>query len=291
MLRKIVFCAVAAAMAAIPRFAAAGPDQISAGQMDNFSLSGQGEKGKTNWEVAGKSADIGAQVIKLNDVQSNLYGTNSTVHLTAQQGNLNQQSGQLHLEKDVVVTTSSGARLTTDQLDWDRKGRVVSTPSQVDLVKEDMRITAQGARAKTDLDTVDFQKDVHVRIDGAAAAEPRREPVTICCEGPLQFDYAANIAVFNNDVDVVTRDCRIQSDQMRVFFQRGKQARSADAGGLDSMKIDKIIASGNVKITRNDDVSYSEEATYTAQDRKLSLAGRPRLVIYSSEGLNAPAGN
>jgi LPS export ABC transporter protein LptC len=294
MRRRLALAAAAAALCIFPRPSPAEPE-ASPGQMDNFSLSGLGERGRKNWDIAGKSADIGAQVIKLNDVQGNLYGDNSTVHLTAQSGDFNRQLGQLHLEKDVVVTTSEGAKLTTDRLDWDRKQQLVSTQSQVDIVKEDMHITGQGASARPDLNAVDFHKDVRVNIGEQAPAQPgrsgerRKEQITIRCEGPLQVDYAANIAVFNNDVDVQTPDCRIKSDRMEVLFRR--DPGKAPAGGeLGGSKIERIIARGNVRIMRNDDVSYCEEATYTAGDRKVSLSGSPKLVIFS-EDMNAPAGN
>ena len=83
MKRKFLIVFIAALGTAAPAWA---ESQMAPGQMDNFSLSGFCEKGKKNWEVNGKSADIGAQVIKLNDVQSSLYGDNSTVKLTAQKG-------------------------------------------------------------------------------------------------------------------------------------------------------------------------------------------------------------
>jgi LPS export ABC transporter protein LptC len=257
--------------------------------MDNFSLSGFAEKGKKDWDIAGKSADIGGTVIKLNDVQSTLYGDNSTVHLTAQQGDFDRQQGKLHLEKDVVVTTSEGAKLTTDQLNWDRKGQLVSTPSQVNIEKEDMRVTGQGANARTDLNKVNLEKDVQVRIEPGAAVTGR-DAVTIRCDGPLQIDYALNTAVFNTNVDVVTKDCRMESDTMQVFLRRSARGQHGK-GTLDGSSIEKIIARGNVKITRNDNISYCEEATYTAGDSKITLSGSPRLVIFSQEELNAPSGN
>lgn len=286
MKRRIHFLVIAALAAAAPAWAEPQP---APGQMDNFSLSGFCEKGKKNWDVAGTSADIDAKVIKLNDVQSNLYGDNSTTKLTAQKGDFNRDDGKLHLEQDVVVTTSAGARLTTDQLNWDRKAQVVSTPSKVNIEKEDMVITGEGAYGRTDLNKVDLQKDVNVRISGQGQKE-QRAPVSIRCDGALQIDYAANTAVFNKNVDVVTADCRIESDTLEVFFSRSSR-KSGSPDDFGGSKIDRLVAKGNVKITRNDNISYCEEATYTAVDRKVVLSGSPRLVIYPSEGSDAPAGN
>ena len=51
-------------------------------------------------------------------------------------------------------------------------------------------------------------------------------------------------------------------------------------------KIDKIVARGNVKVVRGENVSYSDEATYTAIDKKLILTGRPKLVISQTENIS-----
>jgi lipopolysaccharide assembly outer membrane protein LptD (OstA) len=56
-------------------------------------------------------------------------------------------------------------------------------------------------------------------------------------------------------------------------------------------KIEKIVARGNVKITRGENVSYSDEATYTALDKKITLSGSPKLIIYSTEEMSASFGN
>ena len=86
-------------------------------QIGDFSLSGFGDKGKKSWDLAGKSADIFTEEVKLKDVDGNLYGKDENVNLTAKQGDFNKKDGKVHLEKDVVITTSGGARLTTDSMD------------------------------------------------------------------------------------------------------------------------------------------------------------------------------
>ncbi|MCM8779917.1 MAG: hypothetical protein NC914_02065, partial [Candidatus Omnitrophica bacterium] len=73
------------------------------------------------------------------------------------------------------------------------------------------------------------------------------------------------------------------SDTMDIYFNTAKENKSADIGG----SIEKIVARGNVKIVRGENISYSQEATYSAADQKVVLTGRPKLVIYSTEGLHA----
>jgi LPS export ABC transporter protein LptC len=272
-------------------------------QMSDFSLSGFGDRGKKSWDIAGKSADIGTEVIKLNDIIGNFYGDQDNVRLTAENGNFNRREGSIHLQDDVVVTTSSGARMTTDVLDWDRKRQIVQTDSAVQLQKNNMVITGQGAKGFPDLNKLNLDKDVKVRIDETPASEAAKngmQKIVITCDGSLQVDYQKNIATFNNNVRVVTADGVITSDQMELYFkaqsapggQEGATARqSLDDLSSAGSKIERILARGNVTITRGPNVSYSEEAVYSALENKITLSGRPKLVIYSTEGLNAPVRN
>jgi len=266
--------------------------------MGDFSLSGFCDKGKKNWDISGKSADIGGESIKLNDIVGNLYGEKETVKLTAAKGDVNRQNSQVHLQDNVVVTTSSGAKMTTDSLDWDRKGQLVSTADQVNINKEDIIIVAQGAKGYPDMNKVDLEKDVQVQINNPAqpGEEPKaqKEATIITCDGPLQVDYQKNVGIFNNNVKVVTKDAVMESDVMEVYFLSGDKAKvekpAMDAAAAGA-QIEKIIARGNVKIDHKGNVSYSDEAVYNAKDRKIILSGKPRLVIYSTEGLNASFGD
>jgi LPS export ABC transporter protein LptC len=265
-------------------------------QMSDFSLSGFGEKGKKSWDLSGKQADIASEIIKLSDIQSNFYGDQENMKLTAQRGDFDRVKGFLHLENDVVVTTSSGARLTTNSLDWDRKGQLVVTRDPVNIVKGDVTIDGQGAKANTEFNIVNLEKDIKVQIDTPALANGSKEQkIEINCDGPLEVDYQKSLAVFHNNVKVQTQDGLIESDMMEVYFSSNKSSENQpdrpQAAELNGSKIDKIIARGNVKITRGQNVSFSQQAVYSALDRKIVLTGRPKLVIYSSEEFNAPLGN
>jgi LPS export ABC transporter protein LptC len=83
-------------------------------QIADFSLAGYGEQGKKSWDLAGQSADIYQDAVKLNDVTGNVYGKEEDVKLTADKGDFNKKDGKVHLEKNVVITTSTGAKLTTE---------------------------------------------------------------------------------------------------------------------------------------------------------------------------------
>ncbi|MDD4980302.1 MAG: LPS export ABC transporter periplasmic protein LptC [Candidatus Omnitrophica bacterium] len=274
---------------------APGSDQ----QINEFSLASFGEKGKRSWDLSGKSADIFDNIVKLKSVVGNLYGEKEDIRLTADKGDFDKADGKVHLEENVIITTSTGAKLTTDSLDWDRKNRLVSTKDMVSIERGNMVTTASGASGEPDLKKVSLEKDVTVNINpsvDAKAQEPAgQKKIVITCDGPLEIDYGKNIATFSNNVKVDTQDALIESDKMDVYFGGTDAGKDISAGqaGMAAMgsKIDKIVARGNVKISQGENISYSDEATYTALDRKITLSGKPRLVIYSAEGMNASLGN
>ena len=272
------------------------PAQDSDQQIRDFSLSGFGEKGKKTWDLSGKSADIFDEVVKLKDVIGNLYGEKEDIQLTADKGDFNKLDARVHLEDNVVITTSSGTKLTTDSLDWDRKKQLVSTKDQVNIERESMVTEALGAYGQPNLNKVTLEKDVTVNINPATnpnTASSAKEKIIITCDGPLEIDYEKNIATFKNNVKVENKDSSIYSDIMDVyFFTSDKSGPKSDSSTmLMGSKIEKIVSRGNVKIVRGENISYSDEAVYTAADKKIVLSGRPKLIIYSTEGLNAPAGN
>ncbi len=262
-------------------------------QVNDFSLAGYGDKGKKAWDMAGKTADIFTDTVKLNDINGNLYNDKETVNLKAQKGDFNKAEGKVHLEKDVVITTSSGARLTTDSLDWDRKNNVVTTADPVNIERENMIAKAIGAKGQPGLNKVDLEKNVKMEI--LPSKDKKNgvgdEKVIITCDGPLSIDYEKNLATLVGNVKVDREGSQIFSDKMDIYFNRDGAEKKENDSGLMNSKINKIIARGNVKIVRGENISYSDEATYTAADKKIVLSGKPKLVFYSAEDFNASARN
>ena len=263
----------------------------------DFNLSGFGDQGKKSWELSGKSADIFSDTVKVKDISGKLYGEKEDILLTAQQGDFDKKQSAVHLEKDVVITTSGGAQLTTDSLDWDRTNQTISTKDPVNIKRETMVTTATGAVGHPDLNKISLTKDVTVEINPQDKQDRKDSPqdkVVITCDGPLEIDYQKNIAVFNNNVKVEQKDVTIYSDSMDVYFlvsDKNKAGEKAEAPSVMGANLDRIVSRGNVKIVRGENISYCEQAVYTAADKKIILTGRPKLVIYSQEGFSAAAGN
>jgi LPS export ABC transporter protein LptC len=261
-------------------------------QIGDFSLSGYGEKGKKSWDLAGKSADILNEVVKLKRVVGNHYADNDNINLIADDGDFNKNSGVVHLENNVVITTSGGAKLTTNSLDWDRKQQIVSTLDKVSLQRSDMNLTGEGAKGQTALKLMVLEKNVRLDIDPLDKQKDKKEKVIIICDGPLVVDYEKNIAIFCNNVKVETPDLTIYSDKMLVYFTPKQEvAKKSEGSAVIPSSIQKIISQGNVRIVRGDDTSYSQEAVYTAMDKRIILTGRPQIEVYQTENMNAAFGN
>ncbi len=294
-LNKLLFISAFLILFSSPVFGAV--NTVSDQQISDFSLSGYGDKGKKSWDISGKSADIFSEVVKLKDIDGNLYDKAEKINLTAKKGDFNKTDGKVHLEEDVVITTSSGAKLTTDSMDWDRKKQVVSTDDKVNIDKDNISIVGTGAHGEPDLNKVALKKDIRVDInplDSKRGSDPMtQDKVVITCDGELEVDYDKNIATFRDNVKVERPDLTIYSDQMDLYFVRGGDNTLAQNSNKSmASSIDKIVATGNVRIIRGENISYSEVAEYRALDKKIVLSGRPKIIFYSTEEFkNASFGN
>jgi lipopolysaccharide export system protein LptA len=202
----------------------------------------------------------------------------------------------------VVIATTSGTKLFTNSLDWDRKKEMVTTEDMVSIKRDNLVATAKGAWGNPTLKKVSLKEDVRLEITPGAEKQKtpdEKEKITITCNGPLEIDYQANVATFKSNVKVVREEMQIFSDTMDVYFLTGGNAEanastkeSSAPMGMMGSKIDKIVARGNVKVVRGENVSTSEEAIYYGTDKKLVLMGQPKLLIYSTKDFsNAPAGD
>lgn len=309
MLRKIFTILVLFNFTAFALDVAFGKEEVANQEaeqkMMDFSLCGFNQKGAKSWEVKGNSADIFSDIVKLTTVNANVYGEEEKINLVADNGEYRKTDGKMHLENNVVITTQSGGKLTTNSLDWDRAVQKVTTDDLVNIEKENIKAVGKGLEGEPNLKKVFLKDNVTVQVEGQGlnmkgqdkdnvkeavldsagktdTKEVNKEPTVITCSGPLEIDYGNELAIFNNNVKVDQKEQgEMYSDKMEVYFD------------FTNKKILRIKSTGNVKIVKGENTSYSDEATYSAADKKMILTGRPRLVIYSEENLtnNAPTGN
>lgn len=269
MLQKIILTSVIIFISSIVIHAEDAPQQFQ-----GFDLAGYGEGGKKTWDVKGDHADIIGDIVKLTNIVANAYGEEQT-NLTAKFGTLDKATGKMHLEQDVVITTDTGATLTTDSLDWEREKDVVTTPDKVVINKENMMVTGTGAVAHPNLNTAQLNDDITVRLE-PEPEDALGEVVTITCDGPLEMDYKGQKAVFNENVIAIQTDRKLIADKMEVYFNP------------DTKQITEMVCTGHVSIIQGENTTYSEKAVYNARDQKLVLSGAPKLIFYADNKNSLP---
>jgi LPS export ABC transporter protein LptC/lipopolysaccharide transport protein LptA len=241
-------------------------------KFQGFNLQGYNDSGEKAWNVNGDTADIIGSKIKLFNVDANSFGKQK-MNLTAETGILDQVSGNMHLEKDVVVTSERGTRLMTDSLDWHKEADLVKTDDDVLITDEGLTVTGKGMEARPGLKTAQIQENVTVLLD-TEAKEQGGKTVTITCDGPLEIDQAQSKATFQENVVAVQENQTLKADKMEIYFDGEKNT------------IKEMICTGNVIIVQGDNKTFAEKAIYDAVSQKLTLYGRPKLIIVT-EGENA----
>ena len=248
-------------------------EEASEEMLSSFSVSGYAKGGKKQWDLEGKSADIMSEEIKITDVTGKIYGKDTNMTIVADEGSLNRVNSNVHLEKDVLVTSDDGVTMTADYLDWDAQGERLSSESPVWIKRGMMQAYGTGIIARPVLNLVELKKDVTVKM-------PPHTIIT--CDGPLEVDYQDNLAVFRDEVKVKDERGEIFADKMDVYFARQAE-ESKQMQGMEGMGIEKVIATGDVEIHHGSNITYSRKAVYDTDTGKLTLTGQPKLVIYSTE--------
>lgn len=231
-------------------------------RIDNFSLEGFTEVGEKQWEIRARSADVTEDLVKMEDVKATAWGEEGKVDLESEKGEYDKGEKKIYLSNNVLIRTSEGTKLITDELTWDIQKQEADTDKEVVVERENFIAKGKGAVALTETKKVALKENVEVKA----------EPATIItCEGPLELDYEKNVAKFYEKVKVEDERGKIFADRMDVFFYPQEK------------KIEKIFAYGNIKITHEGNIAYADEAIYDAKEKKIILKGSPRLVIVPEE--------
>lgn len=236
-------------------------------QIKGFYLSNIKGDGSRDWEVEGKEAHIFDKHVDIDDVKANYFTQDDTIVITSDKAQLDKTNMDVKLEQNVNLTNKEGAKLVTDSLHWKRNQNQIETDDWVVTTRDDMKIKAKGFCADSAFKTADFEENVQVTLPD----EKSGQITTITCSGPLEIEYQQGTAVFNKDVVVTHPQGKLFSDKATLFFDTTLK------------KISKIVAEGNVKIVRDDNVTFAQKATYFGREQKIILEGRPRLIYFPED--------
>jgi len=256
-------------------YAADEPEQ----KFHGFNLQGYDETGEKAWNVNGDTADIIGNEVILSNVDANTFGEQK-VNVTAKTGIVDQVSGKMRLEEDVVITSEDGKKLTTDSLDWNRNEDLVTTDDDVMITDERMVASGTGMRARPGLKTAKINEDVTVIIETEPEKEAESKTVTVTSDGPMIIDQAKSLATFEDNVVAVQADRVLKADRMEIYFDEKMNA------------VKEMICLGHVEIEQGENKSFADKAVYNAASQKLTLLGRPKLILLTEgDSLFAASGN
>ena len=241
-------------------------------EIQDFYLSNYRDDGLKDWEVKGKEATVSDKYVEIEDMEGKYFQKNDTIDISSDRAMLDKENMDAHLESNVRINSTQGIRMKTESLDWKQSKNLLSTDQWVEVIREDsMRLEAKGLEADTKLQKANFKEDVIVDIIGDDTAQ---NVTKINCDGPLEIDYEQGVAVFKKNVVVDNVQGKMIADTATVYFD------------IQNKSIIKIIAEGDVKIIRDDNVTFAERATFLEAENKVILEGRPRLVIFPEQKQN-----
>ncbi len=104
-----------------------------------------------------------------------------------------------------------------------------------------------------------------------ALGDSQGQPIVINSNS-LEFDHQRKMVTFSGNVEAKREDWTILCQKMFVYYgENGKESSQKE-----SVKIEKIIAKGGVKITRaSGGLATAEEATYYWDEERVVLTGNP----------------
>jgi LPS export ABC transporter protein LptC len=119
-------------------------------------------KGKNlEWELRAKQVDTLKEpsVSNAKDVDILYFSDNNTTALSAEYGDLDYLSGNMMVEKDVIVENSQ-QKILTDKLLWNNKLKKFLTDAEVTIIQKDKNtiIEGKGLIANSDLTDIKIEK-------------------------------------------------------------------------------------------------------------------------------------
>ena len=162
--------------------------------------------------------------------------------------------------------------MITDSLDWDRNEDLVTTPDDVLITGDKMMATGTGMRAQPGLKLAQIHKDVTVIVDTEPEKKGEGKKVTITSDGPMVINQLKSIATFDDNVVAFQDGQTLKADHMEIHFDK------------EMSGIQKMVCTGNVEIEQGGNRSYAQKAVYIAATKKLTLSGRPKLILLTEGG-------
>ncbi|MBN1493278.1 MAG: LPS export ABC transporter periplasmic protein LptC [Candidatus Omnitrophica bacterium] len=244
-------------------------EEVEVYKIYDFSFSKYNMSGTKELEIEGKSADMFAKIVRLDNVIAKAYAEDVPVTITADTGMFDKTTSLVQLRDNVVATTDDGARLTSQALDIRTDTNTVETDQLAEVFKDTLHLQGIGAICDQKIQRAQFKRNVKLTVerDGADDGDVKKGQVVVTCDGPLDIDYETGLANFSDNVIAVDENGILKSDKMDVYYDK-------DAGDVE-----KIYAYGNVIILQDESKTYCDNVLYLAREGKTILGGEPESFV------------
>ncbi len=148
----------------IPKVSAGDATQVL--QKVHFAEDKHGQK---TWELEAKSVRQYEEqnIMVLEDVKVTFYAKEGRIfYLTSKEGRIYQDSKNVDLTGDVVLTSSDGYRLKTRSASYHHSEQIVSTPDPVEIEGEQIRMTGKGMLVNVEAKTFRILSQVKTHLKG-----------------------------------------------------------------------------------------------------------------------------
>jgi len=145
--------------------APSGSDGATEREIHGFSLS-ETQDGKRLWllraDVAYRFPD--QSEVRLQGVRIDFYdsGGEATSRLTSRSGFVDEETEDLTAKGNVVVISTAGDTLMTEELQYHHAEELITGPDWVRLAKPDQILTGFGFRSRPDLSDYRVERDVQI---------------------------------------------------------------------------------------------------------------------------------
>ena len=125
--------------------------------------------GQKTWELEAKSVHQYQEqnIMVLEDVKATFFTKEGrTFFLTGKQGKVYQDSKDVELVGDVVLTSSDGYQLRTHSVSYRHAAKIVSTSDPVEIEGEQLRLTGKGMLVDMEAKTFKIFSQVKTQLRG-----------------------------------------------------------------------------------------------------------------------------
>lgn len=174
-------------------------------------------------------------------------------------------STDVFIDRDVVLTMLGGAIIRSDKVFWQNAKTRFITSQPVRVLHRNMLVEGRGAIGKLDQKSIQINQDIRMRIDP--------DGTLVTCRGPMRIMQGDSRVTLYHDVRIRDNRGDLASERMDALFDP------------ETKKIVTIIASGNVRITKDGDLSVADRAIYDTRTGSVRLEGAPEINIRDTNRL------